>query len=755
MQRQLAALGEELGNNLLCILAVNNNLKGFFQEVQMSEAIRPWLQNCFKMDNQRGNTFLAVAVNNEQMIEDDIIQVIELMINISGSESVSGLCKKKDNRGNSLLHVAVKKSLMKLMSKILSITPDSHKIKNKDGYNPLHLAVQQKNRPMVKCILQQKDFDINVRVGNGETPLHIAAQLFQRHILTDLITRGGDLSLKDEEDGHTPLHDCLQQVYFEGGHNEAKFIEVWNTILEEAVTWWCWKVTPVEQENESEEELQLKAVYYLRSCIGNDKGLSVLQYAANKGLVLCVQAMVSAKNIFVVQSESENATENLEIDVTNLCPEYLVMKETLYSKTELEILNSAVTQTKQNREGTVETNVQDDAVVEEMSTTRSNNHNQTETLERGASALGPDTNNASQSNPSMSNHKDKDSDFEIMSFLEALDQLTRRNIAGEILESIPMKNLCQLEWGVSQWFFLVWIAVHVMLMTLVTYAISVSESISAIRNRESIALIVFVELYAIGIFFHGRINFLRRIKSKKMLMKTRQRKRLNKIRGNKQIQRFILHKLTIFSQHGTYEVAFAIFTFLGILNSFLDPVVQYFCLFLVFAWLLLLVPLTNFTRIYKMLSVMQYIVTKVFFPWAAIYGVIIVGFASAIQLEFKQLSNISERCIDGEPQLTGFAVSLQYALYELLVMTSDFDTNLKHVRSVACAFVENGTFSLATTFVTLYGITSTIILLNMLIAIMSNAVTYGQQDKGWRQHQVSQVLHLIHKQWKNEKNMIR
>ena len=602
MQRQLAAIKDELGNSLLNMLAVNNNLKGFFEEVQMSETACDWLQNCFKMDNKKGNTFLAVAVNNEQMTEDDILEVMELMIDISNSESVSELCKKKDNRGNSLLHVAVKKSMVKLMSKILSITPEAHKIKNSDGYNALHLAVQQKNRPMVKCILQQNDFDINVHVGNGETSLHIAAQLFQTDILTDLIRRGGDLSLKDEEDGHTPLHDCLQQVYFEGEHNEAKFIAVWNTILEEAITWWSWKVTPVEQANESEGELQLKAVYYLRSCIQNDNGLSVLQYAANRGLVLCVQAMLSAKNIFVVQDKSENITQNFEIDVTNLCPEYFVKTDTLYSKTELDTLNSVMTQTNQNQEETVQLKAQDNAAEDGTSSTRSKN--QTEILEQGASALGDDTHNVSQSKPSTSNHKDRD--YEI-SFLETLDQLKRSNIAGEILESIPMKKLCQLEWRVSQWFFIGWIAVHVTLMTIVMYVITVSENLFAIWTWESIVLTVFVECYAVFTFFYGTINLNRRLKLRKMQMKTQRRKRLVKIPRNEQLQRFFLRILTLFFHDDIYEIAFAILTFLGLFNI-LNPCVQYFCVFLVFGWLLLLVPLASFTRIYKMLSVLQYIV---------------------------------------------------------------------------------------------------------------------------------------------------
>ena len=291
------------------------------------------------------------------------------------------------------------------MSKLLSFTPEAHKLKNNDGYNPLHMAVQNRNKSMVKCILGENNFDINMRVGNGETALHMAAQLFQTDILRDLIRRGGDLSLQDQEDYHTPLHDCLQQVYFEGGHEEGKFITVWNVVLEEAITWWHSKMEPAkteseeESENESEEEsendsieesekeLQWKAVYYLRSCIRNDHGLSALQYAADRGLVKCVQTMLSAKNIFVVQEaqdNSENAKQNFDIDVTNLCPEYVVEKKRLYRKAELQILESSNSSNRPNpmRENHEETsNVDEDTGKERTSRQENVSHEEIEMSE--------------------------------------------------------------------------------------------------------------------------------------------------------------------------------------------------------------------------------------------------------------------------------------------------------------------------------------------------------------------------------------
>ena len=355
---------DKQGNTFLHIFAQKHNLNNLFRKIRIAAAkgvakqeesesgkIVNW-KNCIKMHNKKGYTFLAVAilnVNNEHSVynakykplEKDLVDAIDHITNIFEDAFVSELVEKKDNGGNSLFHLVVQKSLPELMSFILMKTKNSHKIFNQDGYNPLHLAVQTNNIKMVKLISQDKDFDVNAKMKNGETALHIAAQLGHFNMLGNLIRHRGDLSVRDDEEGHTPLHDCLQQVYFEGGIEEekyGKFIKVWKKVVEEAVTWWCLKLETSEPANGSKKylEIQRKAVYYLRSCIKNNNGLSVLQFAADRGLVTCVQTMLSTKYVFVIQTEISNeqkrstgeeekqGTNGLgpiavyELDVTNL-----------------------------------------------------------------------------------------------------------------------------------------------------------------------------------------------------------------------------------------------------------------------------------------------------------------------------------------------------------------------------------------------------------------------------------------------------
>ena len=159
--------------------------------------------------------------------------------------------------------------------------------------------------------------------------------------------------------------------------------------------------------------------------------------------------------------------------------------------------------------------------------------------------------------------------------------------------------------------------------------------------------------------------------------------------------------------------------------------------FFMFGWLMLLVPLTSYNRIYKLISVLKYIMIYDILPWIIIYMTISVGFATAIKLQFHELPS-SAACVDYQPELKGFLQGTGGTLYELMVMTSGLDTDIKHVRSLGCIFKDNpkGIYTILF-LITVYAVICAVVLLNMLIAIMSNTVTEAQQDKGWRQYQVS------------------
>ena len=241
-----------------------------------------------------------------------------------------------------------------------------------------------------------------------------------------------DLSARDE-DGHTPLHDCLQQVYFESDNSEEKcttFFKVWYTMVEKAVQWWCMKQAEDEPQHGQIEylKLQRKAMYYLRSCVKNNDNLSALQFAADRGLVTWVQTMLSTKNVFVLpcKEASKGKPIHYKIDVTNLCPEYFVR------------------------------------ISEAEETTTSIKYQ---------------------------------TDGGRTSFLHALAEVKPPDKAGKILESIPMRSLCRLEWRVSQLIHLLWMIVNLVLIILAAVEIRTTDKDSMDQSALSIALGIIILMY--------------------------------------------------------------------------------------------------------------------------------------------------------------------------------------------------------------------------------------------------------------------
>ena len=120
------------------------------------------------------------------------------------------------------------------------------------------------------------------------------------------------------------------------------------------------------------------------------------------------------------------------------------------------------------------------------------------------------------------------------------------------------------------------------------------------------------------------------------------------------------------------------------------------------------------------------------FPWILLYITISSAFASAIQLQFQLLPN-SPTCIEEDHEMKGTLPDFIRTLFELILMTTGLDTEITQVQNVACVFKHHQRKAHATMIlITLYAVISAVVLLNMLIAIMSNTVTEAQQGKGWR-----------------------
>ena len=741
------------GNSFLHVLAQKHNLNALFETFSENGTFYSNMVETLKKQNNNGKTFLAVAVDKEiteTETQNSICDVLDRIADIFGEDTVSSLCEMADKKRNNLLHLAAKKSLNNLVSYILLRTTDSLNNFNEDGHKPLHVAVYKNDAELIRCILENMDTkNVNDPTKYNETALHIAAKEGNLNVLGELIRHGGDLSAQDDDE-HTPLHDCLQQVYFEGGYEEErkceKFIKVWNKVVQEAVVWWCKKQEAHKPLTDTSllVPCQIKAVYFLRSCIKNKNGLSVLQYAADRGLVSCVQAMLATKTVFAIQEnttddshrtgeneevkevpkedtndnviqagdkmdlkqrETEKKAENrfkFKIDITNLSPEYGVSPTQLYDKGEWLNLKP-------------------------------------KHMSDSSKKLSTFWNKCCSSNPGSNEENEPltgKPEPEYNTFIEALAKVKPSNKAGEILELIPLITLTKLQWSVFQWFSLVWLAIHIVLMIILTH----ESRIEVTTGKKSFLLTAIMAIYAPLIFTINLYLRIRLIIEDKRSRKTPEHEVEKDDNGIlnlfTKLVTLILDQIDLLVELAFLAFAWAVLAG-NITNMGNDNYVRIKGFFLLFGWLLLLIPLRSYSPVYKLIAVLKYITITDMFPWILLYITISSGFASAIQLQFQLLpGNVT--CLEEEHNLQEVLHYAGNALFELVIMTTGLDTDLKHVRNIACLFEYNHRSIHTILFlVTVYAILSAVVLLNMLIAIMSNTVTEAQQSKGWRQYQAS------------------
>ena len=699
------------GNTFLHVFSQKYDLAKLFDNLEENNELNDNLKLTVTLQNKTDQTFLGSALNSIQETKKDgqkdigegIEKALEHIRKTYGKETLSTLCATKDKKGNTLLHTAVCKSQKNLISYLLPRTQQNDKKEfNKDGHNAFHIAVYQNNSEIIKHILDRMDnsFDVNDKMLNGETAMHLAAKQGNLDVIEELIKHGGDLAKRDT-DRHTPLHDCLQQVYFEGGFEDEqkcdKFIAVWNKVVDEAVTWWCSKQKlPIDSKHlamdpERYRPLQYKAVYYLRSCIKNRNGFSVLQYAADRGLVPCVQAMMTTKDVFFVPvSEEDFLTKRLEfkIDVTNLCPEYSVPFKDLYTSEERKLL-------------------------------------------------------------SQDEKEDKKQHQQLSTFLDAVAIVKPGEKAGEILESIPMVTLSKSQWRIYQLFSIIWMVIHFGLMSFITYQskreISTAkkgflEKSSITSKFDALILIYSSLVFLINLLVKMIIKCNSKLEDQRHEIEKKDTGILSKVT---KAVKMLLDKTEIIVRFFFFAFTWAVFI-ASLVEINRNDYAWIKGSFLLFGWLVLLIPLRSYSPVYQLIEVLKYITITDMFPWILLYITISSAFASAIQLQF-QLLPYSPTCIDEEHEMKGTLPDYIQALFELVLMTTGLDTEITQVQNVACVFEHHQRKPYATTvLITLYAVISAVVLLNMLIAIMSNTISKAQQGKGWRQYQVSEDVFRVY-----------
>ena len=104
-------------------------------------------------------------------------------------------------------------------------------VRDRDGWSPLYVTVPILDSVDIMRWLLKHGANPSVQTNIRRTPLHCAAYNANLEAVQVLLEYGADVSLRDTEDGNTPLHDVLTEIRI-SPLPEGKVVEIVRRLLE-------------------------------------------------------------------------------------------------------------------------------------------------------------------------------------------------------------------------------------------------------------------------------------------------------------------------------------------------------------------------------------------------------------------------------------------------------------------------------------------------------------------------------------------
>ncbi|XP_063390680.1 BRCA1-associated RING domain protein 1-like isoform X1 [Cydia fagiglandana] len=115
---------------------------------------------------------------------------------------LSKIAEKRNNKGETALHIACRMGKADRVAKLLSEGASTN-TKDNAGWTPLHEVVQNGRQDLVRLLLRHNTL-VNVPGQANETPLHEAIRYNHIDIAKDLVAHGADINARNCK-GETPL----------------------------------------------------------------------------------------------------------------------------------------------------------------------------------------------------------------------------------------------------------------------------------------------------------------------------------------------------------------------------------------------------------------------------------------------------------------------------------------------------------------------------------------------------------------------
>ena len=245
--------------------------------------------------NNAGETALHVAAKSHASSHEVVSSLINVIVQANNWSLVDGA----DNKGNTALHVAAKAGRADIIGPLHHLNP---KLLNQEGNTPLHAAAKTGQSDVLETLLEVfnvpgKGLDIDQQNAEGESLLHICAQQGAVDRVVMLIHQGADLSLRDTT-GNSVLHALALKTVTDP-NNRDNLLGVFDAIVNVSPRWWCMlrDLNCPDEYSELFNAYRAMAITHLTSNIINNDGYNVLCYATKVGAKEFLEKLLNLKDV--------------------------------------------------------------------------------------------------------------------------------------------------------------------------------------------------------------------------------------------------------------------------------------------------------------------------------------------------------------------------------------------------------------------------------------------------------------------------
>ncbi|ESO10535.1 hypothetical protein HELRODRAFT_167034 [Helobdella robusta] len=259
------------------------------------ESVRSLLNKRVRVDilDSEGQNALHAAVTTRATG----IEIVEMLI--EAFEKVDPmLVNEQESNGNTALHLAAMFNKPEVIRILAMCDPE---IENKDGETALHVAARAGSAESVRTLLElfygDRKANIDRRDELGFSALYRSAENGDREKYELMLLYGADMAITCES-GPSILHRLVECCKADPNKAE-KYVSIYKSTVEWAVVWYCRKKglrCPLANTNQF-YLVQLDAVRLLTSDTQYD-GCNVLQYAARKGESKMLKVILETANVY-------------------------------------------------------------------------------------------------------------------------------------------------------------------------------------------------------------------------------------------------------------------------------------------------------------------------------------------------------------------------------------------------------------------------------------------------------------------------